>query len=74
MFILLAIAFCVIVVININSGNVHIPISQIVKILFTHAGPDKDVNIIWHPSAAYSGGGGSGRRPGDIRFSAADVL
>ncbi|MBE6009123.1 MAG: iron ABC transporter permease [Lachnospiraceae bacterium] len=46
-FILLAIAFCVIVVININSGNVHIPISQIAKIIFTHSGAEKDINIIW---------------------------
>ncbi len=46
-FILLIIAFFVITVININSGNVHIPVPQILKILFTHAGDTKDVSIIW---------------------------
>ena len=46
-FIILAIAFCVIIVVNINSGNVNIPISRIVEILFTKSGDAKEVDIIW---------------------------
>ena len=46
-FITLAIAFCVIIVVNINSGNVHIPISRIMEILFTRSGDAKEVDIIW---------------------------
>ena len=46
-FIILAIAFFVIIVVNINSGNVHIPISRIVDILFTKSGDSKEVDIIW---------------------------
>ena len=44
-FITLAIAFFVIIVININSGNVHIPISRILNILFTRSGDPKEVDI-----------------------------
>ena len=46
-FAVLAIAFCVIIVININSGNVNIPISRILDILFTRDGDPKEVDIIW---------------------------
>ena len=46
-FAVLAAAFCVIIVININSGNVHIPIGRILDILFTTAGDPKEVDIIW---------------------------
>ncbi|MBQ2678542.1 MAG: iron chelate uptake ABC transporter family permease subunit, partial [Firmicutes bacterium] len=46
-FVLLAVAFFVIIVININSGNVHIPISRIMEILFTKSGDHKEVDIIW---------------------------
>jgi len=46
-FISLAIAFCVIIVVNINSGNVNIPISRILNILFTRSGDPKEVDIIW---------------------------
>ena len=46
-FIILAIAFFVIIVINVNSGNVHIPISRIVDILLTKSGDPKEVDIIW---------------------------
>ncbi len=43
----LALAFFAITVININSGNVHIPIPRIIQILFTKSGSVKEVNIIW---------------------------
>ena len=46
-FSLLAAALFAMLVININSGNVHIPIDNIIKIIFTHIGSEKDVNIIW---------------------------
>ncbi|MCR5182545.1 MAG: iron ABC transporter permease [Clostridia bacterium] len=46
-FISLAIAFCVIIVVNINSGNVNIPISRILDILFTRSGDPKEMDIIW---------------------------
>ena len=46
-FIVLAIAFFVIIVVNINSGNVHIPISRILEILLTKDGDSKEVDIIW---------------------------
>ncbi|MCR5134389.1 MAG: iron ABC transporter permease [Clostridiales bacterium] len=46
-FVALAIAFFVIIIININSGNVHIPISRILDILFTKSGDAKEVDIIW---------------------------
>lgn len=46
-FVILLIAFFAIIIININSGNVHIPITRILKILFTHTGDAKEINIIW---------------------------
>ncbi|MBQ4467722.1 MAG: iron ABC transporter permease [Firmicutes bacterium] len=46
-FAFLAIAFCVIIVVNINSGNVHIPIPRILEILFKGTGDSKEVDIIW---------------------------
>lgn len=46
-FIALAIAFFVIIIVNINSGNVHISISRILEILFTKSGDAKEVDIIW---------------------------
>ncbi|MCR5666414.1 MAG: iron ABC transporter permease [Eubacterium sp.] len=41
------IAFFIIVVVNINSGNVNIPVGRIVEILLTKAGDATEVNIIW---------------------------
>lgn len=46
-FICMAIAFLAIIVININSGNVHIPVSRIFHVLLTKTGDAKEVNIIW---------------------------
>ena len=46
-FAVLAVAFCVIIVININSGNVNIPLSRILEILFKRTGDAKEVDIIW---------------------------
>ena len=46
-FIVLAIAFIVITILNINIGNVHIPVNRILGVLFTGQGLEDDVNIIW---------------------------
>lgn len=46
-FVLLFAVFCVMTVININSGNVHISLDHIVRILFTGQGDIKETNIIW---------------------------
>ena len=39
--------FFVTIVLNINTGNVHISVSKIIKILFTGAGSKTEYNIIW---------------------------
>ena len=46
-FLLLIAAVCVIVVLNINIGSVPIPVPEILRILFTKAGDDTQVGIIW---------------------------
>ena len=46
-FAFLIIAFFVITIININSGNVNIPISRILDILIHRDGDPKEVDIIW---------------------------
>lgn len=46
-FLVLAIAFCVITVLNINIGSVSIPVWEIGKIIFTGQGDPTWVNIIW---------------------------
>lgn len=46
-FVLLAVAFCVIIILNINSGNVQIPVKRILQIIFTQSGSRDEVNIIW---------------------------
>ena len=40
-------AFLLISVLNINTGNVHIPVPRILGILFTQGGNRDEVNIIW---------------------------
>ena len=46
-FIILIALFCVIIVLNINTGNVHISVGRILEILFTKSGNQDEVNIIW---------------------------
>ena len=46
-FILLIAATLVVIVLNVNTGNVNIPVSSIFKIIVTHAGDPDEVNIIW---------------------------
>lgn len=46
-FAVLIAAFCVITVININTGSVRISVSEILDILFRHTGDDTQYNIVW---------------------------
>ena len=46
-FLTMAAAFCVITVLNINTGNVDISVSKILEILFGHGGNDVEYSIIW---------------------------
>lgn len=46
-FTVLIASFAAITVLNINTGNVHIPVLRIVRILLTKAGETAEVNIIW---------------------------
>lgn len=46
-FTLLIAAFFAITVLNINIGNVPIPIEKIIRIIFTKTGTGTEVNIIW---------------------------
>lgn len=46
-FILLAAAFLVVTVLNINTGNVNISVGKILEILFTGKGDANEMNIIW---------------------------
>lgn len=46
-FAILLITFLVMVVLNVNTGNVNIPVGNIFKIIATHQGNLDEVNIIW---------------------------
>ena len=46
-FLLLLAALCVITILNINIGSVHISVSQIAQILFTGEGDPTQVAIVW---------------------------
>ena len=46
-FAVLAAAFCMIVVLNINTGNVQISVPEILRILFLKKGTQVQMNIIW---------------------------
>ncbi len=46
-FAVLIVLFFIVIVLNINTGNVNIPVSRILKILFTGEGSRDEVNIIW---------------------------
>ena len=46
-FLILAAVFCVVTVLNINTGNVHIPVLKILRILFLKEGAATEYNIIW---------------------------
>lgn len=46
-FLILAAVFCVVTVLNINTGNVHIPVPKILRSLFLKEGAATEYNIIW---------------------------
>ena len=46
-FLVLALAFCAIIVLNINVGSVPIPMDEIARILFKCSGDPTQVSIIW---------------------------
>ncbi|MGN0185513.1 MAG: iron chelate uptake ABC transporter family permease subunit, partial [Aristaeellaceae bacterium] len=46
-FLVLALAFCAIIVLNINVGSVPIPIGEIARILFRRSGDPTQLSIIW---------------------------
>ena len=46
-FAVLATVFCMIVVLNINTGNVQISVPEILRILFLKKGTQVQMNIIW---------------------------
>lgn len=46
-FLILAAIFCVVTVLNINTGKVHIPVPKILRILFLKEGAATEYNIIW---------------------------
>ena len=46
-FLILAAVFCVVTGLNINTGNVHIPVPKILRILFLKEGAATEYNIIW---------------------------
>ena len=46
-FLVLAIAFCAIIVLNINVGSVPIPMDEIARILFKRSGDPTQLSIIW---------------------------
>ena len=46
-FLVLALAFCAIIVLNINIGSVPIPVDEILRILFRRSGDPTQLSIIW---------------------------
>ena len=46
-FVILAAAFAAITILNINTGNVHISVGDIFRIIFFGDGSFKESNIIW---------------------------
>ena len=46
-FAMMFVAFVVITIININSGNVHIGVGEIAKAIFLRHGTDKTMDIVW---------------------------
>jgi iron complex transport system permease protein len=46
-FLLMAVAFCAILVLNVNSGSTHISLREIARIIFLRAGDETQVSIVW---------------------------
>lgn len=46
-FVSLAVLFVVIMILNVNTGNVHIPPGRLFRIIFTRTGNTEEYNIVW---------------------------
>ena len=46
-FVIMAVAFVIITIVNINSGNVDIGVAEIARAIFLHQGTEKTMDIIW---------------------------
>ena len=66
-FVLLILAFGLITVLNINTGNVHISLSEIVNILLKKATDTKEYSIIWKIRAVPSVTDGISQIASDIK-------
>lgn len=68
-------AFFVITVLNINTGNVHISVPKILRILFLHDGEAVEYSIIWKIRLpAYPHGSITGRSIVSVRFLITDIF
>ena len=73
-FAVLAAVFCMIVVLNINTGNVQISVPEILRILFLKKGTQVQMNIIWKIRLPRPDGGDSGRGTCPFRIFIADIF
>ena len=73
-FLILAAVFCVVTVLNINTGNVHIPVPKILRILFLKEGAATEYNIMEDPSSENSDGSAPWWCIVSFRFFAADIF
>ena len=71
-FAVLAAVFCMIVVLNINTGNVQISVPEILRILFLNTGADE--YYLENPSSACPDGRDSGRGTCPFRIFIADIF
>lgn len=46
-FTLLAVAFVMVTVLNVNAGSVHMPVSDILRVLFLREGTAEEMDIVW---------------------------
>lgn len=46
-FAVLAVAFVVVTVLNVNTGSVHMPVSDILRVLFLREGSTEEMDIVW---------------------------
>ena len=72
-FLILAAIFCVVTVLNINTGNVHIPVPKILRILFLKEGAATEYNME-DPSSENSDGSAAWWCIVSFRLFAADIF
>lgn len=74
-FLILAAVFCVVTVLNINTGNVHIPVPKILRILFLKEGSGDRVQYYMEdPSSENSDGSAAWWCIVSFRLFAADIF